>query len=259
MQRILSRPEPTQSTVIFYLQATVWTGKSHACIYYLVQERLGSSAYALRFHVRFQWFFQRPTLYPPLNAGVNASETRGQTRKLNTRETKLLFRTIIQLLSTSQGFQQQHLYSVKCGCFLNHLGSGRWSTSKWQSWNCLTMFCQLRLRVILCQKMVMQVYPPQTRYSQGREGYWVSTYWLHCNIKDFDNAVSFFCEPSRQELEEAYIINTLRRRKPFTLLFSEFWRILPPRAPSRSTLTSFLKLLMTEVSGTAAGKDCDEM
>lgn len=81
---------------------------------------------------------------------------------------KLLFRIIIEIPSTPQRFQQQHLHLMECGCFLNRLGSGRWSTSKWQSWSCLTMFFQLRLRVILFQKMVMRVCPPQTRYSQER-------------------------------------------------------------------------------------------
>lgn len=107
--------------------------------------------------------------------------------------------------------------------------------------------------------MVMRVCLPQIRYSQEKR---VIDYLFAnfiCNIQEYENAISFFCEPSRQELEGAYILNALRRRKPFSLLFSEFWRILPPRTLSRSTLTSFLKLFMNEVSGTAAGEDCDDM
>ena len=114
--------------------------------------------------------------------------------------------------------------------------------------------------MILFLKMVMQVYPPKTTKILARKR--DIEYQLADFIpmkKDFENAVSFFCEPSRQELEGIYIINALRRRKPFTLPFSEFWRILPPRTPSRYTLISFVKLLMNQVSDTAAGKDCDEM
>lgn len=98
---------------------------------------------------------------------------------------------------------------------------------------------------------------PSNKILARKTGYRVFTCWLYCNIQEYENAISFFCEPSRQELEGAYILNALRRRKPFSLLFSEFWRILPPRSPSRSTLISFLKLFMNEVSGTAAG--CDDM